>query len=281
MKKTTKVWLLIAAALVLTGSLIFGAVIGMVKWDFTKLSTNKYETNQYDIDESFRNISIQTDTADIEFVLSEDGKCKVECYEEKEATHSVSVAEDTLVIKIDNRKAWYHYIGVHFGSPSITVYLPSTDYGNLSIHKNTGNIKLPADYAFDQMDISLTTGNVSCFASASGQIKIKASTGNITANGITAKSIDLSTSTGDISLKDVIAAEAISLKTTTGKVSFDGMDASEIYVNTTTGKVVGSLLTDKVFITHTSTGNIDVPDSVVGGRCEIHTTTGSIQVTVE
>ena len=39
----------------------------LLKWDFKKLSTVKYETNTYDIDNSFNNISIKTDTSDIIF----------------------------------------------------------------------------------------------------------------------------------------------------------------------------------------------------------------------
>ena len=41
MKKSTKVWLLIAACLVLVGSLLFVGVMTMLKWDFSKLSTVK------------------------------------------------------------------------------------------------------------------------------------------------------------------------------------------------------------------------------------------------
>jgi len=41
------------------------------------------------------------------------------------------------------------------------------------------------------------------------------------------------------------------------------------------------LLTDKVFITKTDTGSINVPDSITGGRCEIKTDTGDIKITVK
>ena len=45
MSKITKIWLIIAASFVLIGCIIFGGVMTMLKWDFTKLSTDKYETN--------------------------------------------------------------------------------------------------------------------------------------------------------------------------------------------------------------------------------------------
>ena len=40
------------------------------------------------------------------------------------------------------------------------------------------------------------------------------------------------------------------------------------------------VLSAKVFITETDTGKVEVPKSVTGGRCEIETDTGDIQITV-
>ena len=51
MRMTTKLWLIIAASLILVGCIIFAGVMGMVKLDFTKLSTGRYETNQHEITE--------------------------------------------------------------------------------------------------------------------------------------------------------------------------------------------------------------------------------------
>ena len=51
MKKGTLVWLIVAAALVLVGAILFGGMMFMIKWDFLKLSTVKYETNIHEIGE--------------------------------------------------------------------------------------------------------------------------------------------------------------------------------------------------------------------------------------
>ena len=49
MKKATKILLMIAASAVLLGLIIFAGVMTVLKWDFTKLSTTKYETNAYSV----------------------------------------------------------------------------------------------------------------------------------------------------------------------------------------------------------------------------------------
>ena len=92
----TKVWLIIVVSLVLIGCIIFGGVMTMLKWNFTKLSFIKYENNTYEISENYNNISITTNTADIVFVASENAS--VSCYEHKSVKHSVTVKDSTLVI---------------------------------------------------------------------------------------------------------------------------------------------------------------------------------------
>lgn len=320
MRKATKVWLIIAASLVLIGGIIFGAVMTMLKWDFTKLSTVKYETDNYEITENFDNISIVTDTADILFVPGENTKSLVACYEQKNTKHSVAVKNDTLVIEVVDTRKWYEYIGINFSTPKITVYIPQGEYGALFVKASTGNIEIPKEFKFENIDITESTGNVTNYASVSENIRIKTSTGNIRVENVSVNTLDLSVSTGevmasnvtcegdvkiklstgktkmtdiecknvissgstgDIFLDNVIAAEKFSIERSTGDVKFDGCDATEIFVETDTGDVAGSLLTDKIFITQNDTGSVDVPKTVAGGRCEIITDTGDIRIRIK
>lgn len=320
MRKTTKIWIVIAASLVFVGLIMFAAVMSEYKWDFSKLSTGKYETNTYEISEEFSNLSMNTDTADIIFALSDDGKCRVECYEEEKAKHSVAVQENTLVIKMIDERTWYDYIGINFGSPKITVYLPKAEYASLFIKESTGDIEIPKNFKFEGVDISSSTGDVNFFASASKLIKIRTSTGNVCVENTSAETLDLSASTGritvsnvicggnaninvstgrtnlnniecknltssgdtgDISLNHVIAAEKFSIKRSTGDVRFDGSDAAEILVETDTGDVTGTFLSEKIFFVETDTGSVDVPESITGGRCEITTDTGDIELDIQ
>ena len=104
MCKKTKIWLMIAASFVLVGCIVFVGVMTVLKWDFSRLSTDRYEANNYEINEDYKNISIVTDTADIIFVPSEETKTSVVCYERKKVKHSVTVNSDTLVIKAEIRE---------------------------------------------------------------------------------------------------------------------------------------------------------------------------------
>ena len=202
MRRTTKVWLIIAAFLVLIGCILFVGVMSMLKWDFTKLSTTKYETNTYEISEAFDSISINTDTADIVFALSDDGKCSVECYEDEDTTHSVAVENNMLIVGT-NPKSWYDYIGFNFGFPKITVHLPSTQYASLHIDESTGDVEIPNALMFKNVDISLSTGDVNFCASASEIAKIKTTTGAIRVENTSVGSLDLKVTTGTVTVSDV------------------------------------------------------------------------------
>ena len=319
MSKKIKALLFIAALLVLLGAVLFVGVMSIMKWDFKGLVTTKYETNTYELTEDFHNISLKSNTADICFVPAEDGVCKVVCYEETNAKHAVSVQDEILTIRIDIQKKWYHYIGIQAGTPKLTVYLPKTEYGLLNIQNSTGEVEIPKNFQFEAMDISVSTGTVKNYASANGSVKISATTGAVTVENISASELEISVSTGnvkasgiacqrgaslivstgraeltditcnhlyskgntgDITLRNVIAENGFSIERSTGDVKFINSDAAEIYVETDTGDVSGSLLTEKVFIIETDTGDIDVPKSINGGKCEIITDTGDIEITI-
>ena len=314
-----KIWLIIATVLVASGLIIFTVVMSIYQWDFKKLSTRKYETNEYEITEEIKDITFIADTADIVFAVSKDGKNKVVCYEETKAKHSVTAQEGKLTVQVEDKKQWYDNIGINFGSPKITVYLQQGEYGQLSVKSSTGDIEIPNAFAFTSLDISVSTGDVKSQASISGRAKIKTSTGGIQLENISVGTLDLSVSTGrvtvanldctgdikisvstgktvmntvacknlisdgdtgDISLTGVVASGKFLIERSTGDVKFDGSDAAEISVTTDTGDVTGTLLTEKIFIVDTDTGKKEIPNTLTGGKCEIATDTGDIKIAI-
>lgn len=301
MSKSTKIWLIVATSLVVLGIIFFGVVMAMLKWDFIKLGTAKYETNNYEISENFHNISIATDTADITVLPSDDGKCKVVCYEDIKAKHIVNVQNDTLIINEANNKKWYDHIGITFETLKITIYLPESEYSSLIIEESTGDIKISKNFRFENIDIDTSTGDIKLENITAGDIELSVSTGRIEVSNIECEGnfeIEVSTGktkltnikcknltsdgdTGSISLTNVIAADKIDIERSTGDVIFDACDAKELYIETDTGDVKGSLLTEKVFIARTDTGRINVPKTTSGGVCEITTDTGDIIINIK
>ena len=286
----------------------------MLKWDFSKLETNKYE-----ISDNFENINVITNTADIEIIPSLSSDSFVVCNEQKNVNHSVKVENNTVLIEVNDRRKWYEHIGINFNTPKITIYLPLNEYGKLMIKSDTGDIKIPKDFKFKSIEILDDTGDIANYASVSEYIKIKTSTGDIYTENISGDIVELSTSTGKIDvidvncssdikvnvstgkinvtdtkcgnllskgdtgnvyLKNVIIREKISIERSTGNVNFKDCDANDIFVKTDTGNVTGNLLTDKVFFVETDTGRVDVPKIMADEKCEIITDTGNIKIAI-
>lgn len=320
MEKRTKRWLAAAASLVLLGLTMVIAVMATYQWDFSKLSTEQYETRTFEIGEEFDSISIRTTVADITFAVSEDGGCKVVCDESKKTGYSVAVQGGTLTISEVDQRNWYDHIGIFMSTPAVTVYLPDAAYDTLTIRERTGDVEIPKDFRFESMDVLTTTGDVRNHASAAGIMSIETNTGDIHVENVFADTLALSASTGSIrvsgvdckgdvritvstgktgitdtrcenlmsvgstgkiSLKNVIASETFSIETSTGHVRLDGCDAADIFIGTDTGDVTGTLLSEKVFLAETGTGSLDVPQSITGGRCRITTDTGDIKLAIQ
>ena len=237
--KKTKLWLLIAAAMILLGGILFTAVMCLLDWDFTRLSTFSYETREYTLTETYTDIFVDTNTADVTLLPASDGMTRVVCYEQENLLHSVSVQENTLTVQLHDSRKWYQHMGVNFATPKITVYLPTDTLETICVKVSTGKLEL-AD--------------------------------------ITCKNFTTTGSTGKVSLKNLIATEKMELRRSTGDVALDGCDGAEIIVKTGTGDITGTLLSQKTFTAQTDTGRISVPQSTTGGPCTLTTSTGNIEI---
>ena len=320
MKRSTKIWLVVAIALVLIGIIIIEGALILIDFDFSKLATNRYETNEYVIDESFEGISIITDTADISFVISEQENPRIVCFEQSNVKHQVLVNDGTLSIECRDERRWYEYIGINWDSPTITVYLPKGQYGDLSVKTDTGAVEIPKDLKFGDIDISTDTGVVKVLSSAEGNVKVKTDTGLVKIDNISALSIDVTVSTGEVAIKNskvsgdvsvtvdtgkakvtnvkcqnftskgdtgdltvvnTVAAQKIYVERDTGDVAIGTSDVQEIYIQTDTGDVWCKWLSPKIVVAHSDTGRISVPESAEGGRCEVRTDTGDIEIIIK
>lgn len=317
MRKTTKIWLIAATVLLLAGALLFGGVMTFLKWDFLKLGTNRFETNMHQLTGEIRNVEVRAGEADIVFLPSDTDACRVVCYENVLVKHAVEIKDGTLSIHAEDTRKWYHYIGISFQHPLITVYLPQGQYEALTVRGSTGDVAIPAELGFSGIDVEVSTGDVKNYASATGDIRISAGTGKILVENVSCHALSLTVSTGDVAatsvvcagdasvtvstgrvhltdlscgdlnttgntgdlfLKNVVATGKLSVERSTGDVHLDGCDAAEIFILTDTGDVEGTLLSEKIFMTKSDTGDIEVPKTVTGGRCEITTDTGDIRI---
>ena len=320
MSKAAKVWLIIAGCCVVTGIIIFTAFAAS-GFDFRNIKAQECITNEYSFKERFNGIDINVDTTEIILAASTDKECKVVCTETEKNKHTVEIEDRILKISSHDNEEWYERLfnfGVN--KMSVTVYLPEKEYEFLTVYDHTGDVTVPTGFTFEimgimsdtsdvncsadvkgaalialstgdlnltgakagELKITATTGDVDiCSTEVKGNTEIKTTTGNQRINGLTCSELSAESSTGNYKLSGLIASGKLELRSTTGNIELDGCDGKDITIKTTTGNVNGSLLSEKVFSTESATGNISVPKTASGGKCEITTTTGNINIDIK
>ena len=295
-----KSWLIAALGMILCGSILFGGVMMALNWDFTKLSTVTYETNTHSPGSDFTAIVVETDTANITFVPTDEG-CSVTCVDDIRAKHQVYVEDGTLYIINDSNRKWYDHIGIQIGSPKITVRLPQKQYAALTVKAATGNVSTEGGLRFGAVEMRLTTGSISLTDLNASSLLLQTNTGKVdlsrvtctetvvtvvgtgTIHGkdITCRELVATGGTGDIILVNVLAGIRLTVTGGTSDVEFIACDARDINVSTATGNVQGTLRSGKTFDAESGTGKVRVPANGGSGSCYIRTKTGDIHITVE
>ena len=323
MKKSTKNLIIIASIFCIVGLAVCVVGVFAMGFDFTKLNTGEYEERTYEINEDFENIVIDASVADVNFILCDNVNATVKNYERTDRLYYVYVKDETLYIKENKDAKWYETIRFSFFTigkdETIDVYLPHTEYKNISVDTDTGDVRIPAEFTFDGIETETDTGDIQVFAKAEN-ISLASDTGDILAENLVAKNLSVETDTGKINVYNANIEDRLEVETDTGKVHIGDVhtgsisaesntgdilfehtevsgklnvisdtgdihfalsDADTIYVRTSTGDVTGTLLSEKIFTTHTSTGKVRVPNSRSGGVCEIKTSTGDIEIEIE
>ncbi len=302
MKKAKKITVISAVVLVVIGLIISIFALISINFDFATLNTIHSANNTYTVDESFNNIFVDDVECDINIMISDDDKCHIICVEEEKITHSVTVQNNTLTVKRVDKRNWYECIRFfYWENMRIDVYLPETEYKELYIKSTSGDIEIPENFTFGKTELYSTSGDIIFSAKVNDNFSVKTTSGNINLSSIKSKGqLNLESTSGDINISDVkcqnISAETTSgnnkflnlitknnmqIKSVSGDVYLEHSDAGEIYIKTTSGNVLGTLLTDKIFNTSTTSGSISIPKSDIGGNCEIITISGNINLAVE
>ena len=221
MSGRTKIWLVIAVVLVLAGGILFGGALLTLGWNFTNFSTENYETNEYEIQEEYKDISITTDTADIVFAPSEDEKTLVVCSEQQNIKHTVVVEDGILIIKSVDTRKWYEHIGINFGTSKITVYIPQKEYDTISVETSTGDVLLKQVLAAGRFFIETDTGDVEFDSSDATEIFVETDTGDVTGTLLSEKIFFAETDTGRIEVPKTTSGGKCEIITDTGDIKLN------------------------------------------------------------
>jgi DUF4097 and DUF4098 domain-containing protein YvlB len=208
------------------------------------------------------------------------------------------IIDGVLTINQIEERRFYERAFDNF-SYKLDLYLSIDLINRLTIDGSTSDITIYKGITFDEVDITLSTGdivfnsnvtnNLNTYVSTGdvtiknsnigGNLKIRTSTGDVIMSNVNCDSLKMNLSTGDVELANVIVTNDAYIDGSTTDVKLDGFDATNIYITLGTGSVKGTILSSKIFAVKSSTGSTNVPDSTSGGICKIDVSTGSINIT--
>lgn len=271
----------------------------------------------YTVSETFRSIDVKSQDGELRLYPAEDGVCRVVCMEHQYRTHTVEVVNGELRIERHNQPGFFSMMD--FGKDEIALFLPEQVYESLTVSAASGDATIPESFSFDLASLSAASGDIHFSAAVTGTLTLSAASGDISVDGAEPDLLSVSTGSGDISLsalrvggklyaestsgtirvKDLRCGEAevnstsgdqlltglvaegrLKLHAVSGEIELSGCDGGDVYIDATSGDVTGFLLTEKTFVTHTSSGTVRVPEGR-GATCEVHTTSGDIRISVE
>ena len=273
MNRASKIWLIVSAALILLGGVLFVAVMAAGDWDFSGLSGGT-EDGSIAVSEGFDSILILGDTEDIRILPAEDGHATVAYKAGEGTTLTATVTDGTLTVSTSDDLPWYRRF-FDFADTEITLYLPRAAYTALTVDISTGDTEIAAGLSFHTLDIDVSTGDVHLYADADA-VSIKGSTADVEVKDAVLGSLRVEVSTGDIALSSLRCRGAVDLTVSTGKITLADVDCADL---TTVGDT-GDLTASDVAVAGTirverSTGDVML-QSLLAIAIEIKTSTGDV-----
>lgn len=302
MKHAKKIVISVAFLLVAVGGLMMAAAAVKGDFDVDNMKEQSYEMKTFEVTEAFSDIHVEDAECNVRILRAADGKCKVIYPEKQDGSiyHTVTVSDGVLSVRRYDKRKWYQYIGISFDAPDVEVYLPEKVYGQLSARSMSGSIRVDDGFTFESAGLESTSGSVQMFSAVTKELKAETASGRITVENASPETLAVKSSSGAIvlshirsgevtakstsgkmELTDVVAEKNLYAKSVSGGVALDGCDGGKIKLETTSGSVRGTILSDKIFITDSTSGSVKVPRSSVGGECEITTTSGSIDIEIK
>ena len=289
--------MIIAGGLILAGLACIAVGLGLGGHESLLGEDPSLVTTTLTPEGEFTSISVDTITADVEFLYTEDGICRVEARDRQGITYTAKILDSTLLIRAEDHRSWMDHIEF-FGvsqNPTVTVYLPAKSLKALTVDVTTGDVSIPRDFTFSgNVAMSAGSGDLTLLAAVEGDTSLETTTGDITVEG-KHKTVTASATTGDIILRHVDAKE-LNASVTTGSVKVQKAVAVAVSTVSGTGDVIlEDVITDDAIRVTTTTGDQqllrvlcgsmtlragsgDVPltESVTLGHAAVKTTTGDV-----
>lgn len=216
-------------------------------------------------------------TADFKLLPSENGTCRVECMESEKICYSVTTENNVLHIECADRRTLFsrYKFSKAQRHATVRVYLPQGTYKSLEVETTSGDIAIPAGYAFDTASLQSTSGDIACCAECDA-LSAQAASGDITLKDTSCGTLSLGTASGAVTLLNIKNESGGSIETASGKAQITNYKGDALEIGTASGKVSLENAECAALHINTASGRVDLTHTVSADVMEIGTASGSI-----
>ncbi len=163
------------------------------------------------------------------------------------------------------------------------VGLSGVSVENLTANVSSGRIDIENTYVNKILKMKSSSGSASLIKTQCTEADIRVGSGSIEVADFTAADgFDIHVSSGSANLNNVVTDGFFRVKTGSGSIRLESCDGKEMNLETSSGSIEGSLKSGKIFTAKASAGDIVIPeDDPNGGKCNLKTDSGDIEITVE
>ncbi|MEG1883428.1 MAG: DUF4097 family beta strand repeat-containing protein [Clostridia bacterium] len=270
MKKSTRVALIVAAALFVIGVALCGISFAGVGFHWYALSTvdpGEYETKtvQYDAADIVK-IVLNIEVDEVRVASSKSAQIELRYTDRPSARYAISVQEGVLTLekeaqlRVQNMRDWFRFdIGTPDGAVLLTI--PEGFNGDLLIQSDVGDVTLQDIAITGTLDCAIQTGEFSAKNLTTSCVKVQNDVGSITGeNWIVEHDAMIEDRIGDIKLQnsafggilacrnDVgdikfaqVSTQTADLSARVGDIDFEALATEQLKVITDIGGVCGSI----------------------------------------
>ncbi len=152
--------------------------------------------------------------------------------------------------------------------------------GDMEAKSTSGSIEI-SDIECENLTAENTSGGMDMASVlASGNMEVKGTSGSINFENVECINLNVENTSGRVDCANVIASEEICINNSSGGIELERCDAGNLKLEATSGNIEGTLLSEKTFLADATSGNVEVPRTTTGGRCEVATSSGDIFMSI-
>lgn len=285
MKRSTKYILIIAFCFILLGIGLYVAAIaqtGRFNLNSQVFSSDYTLPKSFYSDEEVQSLHITEIDCHIQILPAEDNRVAVTWTDTPLCSHDVRLEDGRLEITAKNTaKGMSHLFSFDIEQCNLTIYLPAGIYGESHISSVSGDIIIPAEFQFRDLDVETVSGCVSLSCAVEENLDLDTTSGEISLEGIRPRSLELDSISGEVLLTDLAVSEFSKLNTVSGDIQLMGFDSPRLICETVSAMVSGTILSPRNIRTDTTSGTIRISDRCAYGTdWQISTVSGDIDISV-